>query len=354
MIAVVPFTADIDPDAHDLARWLTSETAALLARATEVKLVADEVEIAPEALGAAAAALGAGTALGASVQVVEGGLRLQALLADAAGAEKASWEESLPLGGAARLGPMLARAVLLALGDDSLAPPESVDPDAPAEVVLRLARAAAQLDVDELLVLAAEQPGLEAPRRTLLDAARAAVDTGRMPQMLSALERLVEQRPDDGEALFALAEYRALHFDEAGARAMFVAARDAADQPALGARACVRLTELAEKNERANEAIAHLRAAIKLDDDPRTYARLGALLLERDEGEGVQALTRAAVLAPKDPEILLQLARALREHGGDPKRALAAAAEAARQAEQRPDLADAIAAELQAQLDAAG
>lgn len=354
MIAVVPFAAELDPDAHDLARWLAAETASLLSRATEVRLVEDEVEIAAAPLGAAAAMLGAEAALGASVQIAEGRLQLHALLADAAGKEKASWEESLPVGGAARLGAMLARAVLLALGDDAVAQPESIEPDVPAEAVLRLARAAARLDADELLALAAEQPGLAAPRRTLLDAAQAAVDTDRMPRMLAALERLVEQRPDDAEALFALADYRALHFDETGAREMFVMARDAAREPAQSARACLRLAELAEKSGRPDEAIAHLRAAVKLDDDARAYARLGVLLLERDAAQGVQALTRAAVLAPDDPEILLQLARALREHGGDPERALAAAAEAARQAERRPDLADAIAAELQAQLESAG
>jgi tetratricopeptide (TPR) repeat protein len=319
-----------------------------------VRLLVDAVEVEPAALGAAAAQLGAEAALGATVRLSGDRVQIEVLLAGAQGEERAAWSESLPLGAATRLGSMLARAVLLALGDDALAPPDRVEPEAPADAVLRMCRAAAQLEGSEvdagiagLLALIAEQPALGAPRRTLIAAARDAAGGDRMPAFLSALERLVVLRPDDAEALFELAGYRALHFDEAGARELLLHARDVAEDPMLGAQACIRLAALAEQGGRAEEAIAHLRAAVRLDDDAAAYARLGALLLPRDPAEGVQALTRAAVLAPRDPEILLQLARALREHGGDPARALAAAAEAARLAESRPELADRIAAELE-------
>ena len=155
-----------------------------------------------------------------------------------------------------------------------------------------------------------------------------------MPAFLSALERLAEARPEDAEVFLQLGEYRALHFADAGAREAFLKARDLAEDAAVGAQACLRLADMAERAGRSEEAVAHLRAAVKLADDPQAYARLGALLLAGDPAEGVQALTRATVLAPDDPA-----------------RALAAAAAAARLAEKRPDLSDAIASELQLLLE---
>ncbi len=354
VVAVLPFAADeIDPDAHDVARYLAADAAGELSRAVEVRLVLDAVEIAPQSLGAAAAQLGAEAALGATVRLEQEQVHLDALLADAKGAPKASWSESLPLGAVPQMGRMLARAVLLALGEDSEAQAQSLEPQTSGEAVLRLCRAVRQMDegvdagADELLFLASELPALDAPRRALLQAARAAAGTDRMPAFLSSLERLAEARPDDAEVLFELAGYRALHFDAAGAGQLFLRARDLTEDMLLGAQACLQLAGLAEEGGRIDEAVAHLRAAVKLADDPGAYARLGALLLPHDAGEGIQALTRATVLAPDDPALLLQLARALREHGGDPQRALAAAAQAARLAESRPDLADEIASELQ-------
>lgn len=353
VVAVLPFAAEqIDPEAHDVARYLAADAAGELSRAVEARLVLDAVAIAPEPLGAAAAQLGAEVALGATLRLEQDRVHLDALLADARGAPKASWSESLPLGAVPQMGRMLARAVLLALGEDSAAQPEGLEPQTSGDAVLRLCRAVRQMDegadagADELLSLCSELPALDAPRRALLNAARAAVGSNRMPAFLSALERLAEARPDDAEVLLELADYRALHLDADGARQHFLRARDVTEDALLGAQACSRLAALAEEGGRIDEAVAHLRAAVKLADDPAAYARLGALLLPRDAGEGIQALTRATVLAPDDPALLLRLARALRERGGDPARALQAAAQAARLAESRPDLADEIASEL--------
>lgn len=357
IVVVVPFAVkELDPDAHDLAGYLAADAAAELARAVDTRLLADAIPIAVASLGAAAAQLGADAALGARLRLEQEQVHLEVLLADAAGAEKALWTESSPLGAAPQLGRMLARATLLALGEDSSAAPQSLEPQVPAEAVLRLCRAVRRTSGDvgevdaavgELLALLDELPALEAPRRAIRANARAAAGTDRMPAFLSALEQLAEARPDDAETLLELAGYRALHLDVAGARELYLRARDVAEDALTGAQASVRLAELAEQAGRIDEAVAQLRTAARLADDPQVYARLGALLLPRDPGEGLRELTRATVLAPDDPALLLQLVRALREHGGDPARAVAAAAQAARLAESRPDLADEIATELQ-------
>jgi tetratricopeptide (TPR) repeat protein len=184
----------------------------------------------------------------------------------------------------------------------------------------------------------------------LLGAARVAVGSDRMPIFLAALERLAELRPDDSDALLALGDYRALHFDEAGARALFLSARDLAADAATGAQALSRLASLALAAEHPDEAIAHLRAAIKLVDDPALYAQLGQLLFAREPADGLRMLTRAAVLAPEDAAIRLQLARALREAGDDRQRAIAEALEALRLAEDDRELAEAAQMELNALL----
>ena len=111
--------------------------------------------------------------------------------------------------------------------------------------------------------------------------------------------------------------------------------------------ACSRLAGLAEAAKRTDEAILHLRAAVKLQDDPDFFARLGSLLLAKDAAEGLQMLTRATVLAPEDPALHLKVARAFREHGGDPGRALAAAARAAELCPDPSELADEIRSELE-------
>jgi tetratricopeptide (TPR) repeat protein len=324
IIAVVPFAADeAEPDAIDLARWIASDAAEQL---PEGRLVVDEVAIAPETLGAAAEELGAGAAVGAHLKVSGEQVELSVVLADAAGAQRAAWTETAPLGSVPQLGRRLAREVLLALGEN--APPESMEAEVPAAAVLRLARGAR--NPDELLALAEELPGFEAPRRALLIAAREAAGGERMPPFLAALERLALLRPSDVDALLALGDYRALHFDEEGARRMYLAARDQAPDAERSAEALGRLAGLAESAGRFEEAVLHLREAVKLADVAELHARLGALLLARDPSEGLRALTRATVLAPEDPALHLQLLKALREYGDDPERAIAVAEETAR------------------------
>jgi tetratricopeptide (TPR) repeat protein len=264
---------------------------------------------------------------------------------------RARWSESVKLGAAAQLPRRLARAALLALGEN--APAESIEPETSGETVLRLARAARRIDhgdvdegTDELIALAEEEPLFDAPRRTLLNSARQAIGGDRMPSFFAALERLVQARPDDAEALLVLADYRALHFDEAGARELYVRARDTAQDPADAARACAGLAALAEAAKRTEEAVLHLRAAIKLHDDARLYARLGALLLDKNATEGLQMLTRATVLAPDDASLHLALARAHRRHG-DRSKALIAATRAANLGAGDAGIAEQVRAELE-------
>ncbi|MCA1826343.1 MAG: hypothetical protein ABR567_03465 [Myxococcales bacterium] len=353
-VAVLPFAAEeVDPDASDLALWLTADVAAELSAANviEARLVVEAVEIAP---AEAARQLGTELALGATLDLASGNVELAALLVAPDGAIKAQWNESVPLGAAAQLPRMLARATLLALGEDSSAPPQSVEPQVSPEAVLRLARAARRIDrgdvdegTDELLAIVESEPSFDAPRRTLLQTARAAIGGDRMPSFFSALERLADARPDDAEALLALGDYRSLHFDEAGARELYLRARDAAEDPVVAGHACAGLAALAEAAQRTDEAVLHLRAAIKLRDDAHLYARLAALLLEKDATEGLQMLTRATVLAPDDAQLLLALARAHRRHGGDLSKALIAATRAARLSAGDADLAEQVREELQ-------
>ncbi len=358
VLAVLPFAADaVDPDASELARWIWMDAARALdlPGVVEPRLVADVVEISARALGEAAAQLGAEAALGATLQLEKGRVELAAMLVAANGEVRSEWSEELALGAASRLAPMLARAVLLALGEDSSAAPQGVEAEVPGEAVLRLARAARRIDdreqedgAAELLSLCEEVPELSAARRALLTAAREALGTERMPALFSALERLVELRPDDAEALLLLGDFRALHLDEPGARELYLAARETAQDPAIAAQASARLAALAEAAGRGDEAALHLRAAVKLHDDATFYARLGALLLEKDPGEALQMLTRATVLAPDDAGMHLQLSRAIREHGGDPSRALAAAVRAAELCgEESSGLAGEVRAELE-------
>ena len=357
ILAVLPFAAEaIDPDANELARWLWREAARALdlPSVIEPRLVGDVVEISARALGKAAAQLGAEAALGATLQLADGKVELAAMLVSAGSEVRSEWSEELPLGAVPRLARMLARAVLLALGEDASAAPQRVEGDVPGEAVLRLARAARHLDegapddgVAELLSLCAEVPELRAARRTLLTAARDALGTARMPALFSALERLVELRPDDAEALLLLADFRAIHLDEPGARELYLAARETAEDPAIAAQASAQLAALAEAAGRGDEAVLHLRAAVKLHDAAAFYLRLGALLLEKDAGEGLQMLTRATVLQPGDAALQLRLSRAIREHGGEPSRALAAAVRAAELCGENSELSGEVRAELE-------
>jgi tetratricopeptide (TPR) repeat protein len=347
VVAVLPFeVGGVDPPARDLAHWIAGEAAwELCGAAADARLVVDPVEISAASLGDAAAQLGADFALGAILTREGERLTLQLLLADARGAVRAQWDELARVGGAAQLGRRIARRALQALGEDAAAPPATIEPEMPAEAILRLCRAARREDVDDLLALTGELPGLAAASRALLHAAQRAIGGERMPALFSALERLAQARPDDPDVLLALGDYRALHLDEAGARELYLRARDAAEDPRLASLACLRLAGIAEGADRTDEAIQHLRAAIRLADDARAHSRLGTLLLGKDPAGAILALTRATVLAPDDAALHLTLARALREHG-DPARALAAAARAARLAEGDPSLADEVRAEL--------
>lgn len=364
VLAVLPFEArGPGADAADVARWLFAETASqlLLPGVLETRLVEDAVAVEAAALGKAARQLAAQAALSATVALDGEELILSPLLAGPEGTEKAAWVERVPLGAALQLPALLARAVLLALGEDASLPAQEFWPAAPPEDVLWFCSAVRQMDegdtaegVDGLLRLVEKAPPLDAARRALLRAAREAAGGERMPDFFSALERLLEALPGDAEALLAAADYRALHFDEPGARELCLRAREAAETPELGAQALGKLSELSAKAGREDEAIAHLRSAVRLSDDAGLYARLGSLLLRKDGAEGLRMLARATVLAPDDASLQLQLARALREQGADPERALVAAAAAARLCAGQPALEEEVRAELLLQLGEAG
>ena len=325
-------------EAEDVALFVLAEARALLS-------VPEVIEVSQ----------GAELVLDGSIDLEGDELRIAATLSEA-GAERASWTESLPIGQGLQVGQLLARAALLALGEDGAAPAEVGAPPVPSQVFLALCRALrllstdADLACDELLLLLEQAPALEAPRRVLLNAAREAVSSDRMPVLFSALERLVALRPDDVEALIALGDYRALHFEDDGARELYLEARDLAPDAATSAEVLSRLAALALRKGEAGEgeAVAHLRAAIKLADDPLHYLQLGLLLQDKEPAEALRMHSRAAVLAPDDARIRLELVRALRRLDADPERTLDEAVEALRLARGDPDLEP----EAQAELDA--
>ena len=153
-----------------------------------------------------------------------------------------------------------------------------------------------------------------APARTLLlEEAEHAANGPWMPAYFAALDRLAEQRPADLEAGLALGDYRRLHFDAEGARELFLDVRDRAEAVADGplyAMASQRLAALASEAGRAEEAIAHLRAAVRFADDPALYLKLGVLLRDSDPVESMRALQRALAL-DKSPRVRLELGRSL-------------------------------------------
>ncbi|HEX4386756.1 MAG TPA: hypothetical protein VH083_27565 [Myxococcales bacterium] len=317
-LLVVPFTTtQLDPDALALARYCTLEAADALGAA----LLADELEVTVEALSVAAAALGADAALGATLRLTGAQVELDVLTS-----EGVSLHQSLPLGTVPQVGRVLAQVAL----DE-----ESVEP----ELVLRLARATLNEDLDELLALG------QLARRRLLAVVRAGQGGPRTPALHSALEQYVEDHPDDVEALLLLAASRAEHLDDPGARELYLRAREAGAE----LQALQGLAGLALAAGRSDEAVAHLRSAVKLTDDARLYSALGALLLDREPAEAISALTRAAVLSPRDPQLQLDLARALRKHGSDAGRLLAAISEVLRLSQGSPEIR-AAAAELIASL----
>jgi tetratricopeptide (TPR) repeat protein len=335
-------TIDVRPlaagsvEAEDVALFVVAEARALLS-VPEVIAVSQDAQLVLEG----------------SLDVDGDELRIAATLSEG-GVERASWTESLPIGQGLQLGQLLARATLLALGEDAAAPAEVGAPPVPAEEFLSLCRALRllatdpDLACDELLLLLERAPSLEAPRRLLLDAAREAVSTERMPVLFAALERLVLLRPGDVEALVALGDYRALHFEDDAARELYLEARDLAPDAATSAEVASRLAALALRRGQEGEAIAHLRAAIKLADEPLHYLQLGLLLQDKEPAEALRMHSSAAVLAPDDARIRLELVRALRKLGGDPERTLDEAVEALRLARGDAELEP----EAQAELDA--
>jgi tetratricopeptide (TPR) repeat protein len=333
ILLVAPFVAPgVDPDALGVARFATADAAAALdVPGVEVLRLADEIEISPGALKSAAEALHADAALGATIALDSGEIAVDAALST--GAE---FSDRIPLGQLPQLGTMLARAMLLALGEDAAAPAAVIEADIDPGVALRLASAAARLEEDEPEEMLALD--LRKARRLLLDWAAASPGT---PETHAALEQLCEAHAEDGEALLLLARSRALLLDEAGARELYLQARDEAPDAETEAAALSGLAALAEEAGRDDEAVLHLRAAVKLVDDPSLYLRLSKLV----PAESVALLTRASVLSPDDPELHLQLAETLRPI--DPQRALLAASEAARLSEDDPDLAARVRASIE-------
>lgn len=331
-VAVLPFRAPADDqDANDLAAMVTEDTAAALVIPGVLEARLDP--------GAA----GADFTVGAVVAIEGDELSASLELSGQPGPR-----ERVAIGQVPQLGRLLAQDVLRALGED--ASKVLLDPPAPRDAILALARARRKLAdepdtaAEDLLELAAALP---AAATALLSAARSAEGTERMPIFYAALERLAEIRPEDPSVLLGAGAYRALHFEEEGAKQLFLTARDRAGDPSTQAEALSRLAELAERAGRADEAIAHLRNAIRLADDARLFERLGLLLLKRDRSDGLKMLARAAVLEPENPAVLLTFARALREHGGEPDRHRAVAIQLARLCEGRPELAEEARAELE-------
>lgn len=334
-IDVRPFAAG-SVEAEDVALFVLREARALLS-------VPQVIQVAE----------GAALVLAGSLDLEGDALRVAATLTDG-GRERAAWTEALPVGEGFMLGQLLARATLLELGEDAAAPAEAGAAPVPAEAFLSLCRALRLLETDpdaaceDLLAALEGAPALEQPRRALLAAARGAVSGDRMPVFFAALERLVQLRPGDVEALLALGDYRALHFEDDGARELYLTARDLAPDAATSAEVLARLAALALRKGQDGEAVAHLRAAIKLADEPLHYLQLGLLLQEKEPAEALRMHARAAVLAPGDARVRLELVRALRRLGDDPGRTLDEAVEALRLSRGDPTLEPEAQAELSA------
>jgi len=365
-------------DRKALALWLHSELGNQLARSGALAplrvelegdaavdaelLVEDGAPLSSEPIAAAAAELQAELGLACALRADAQAVELTGLLADAAGEERLRFTFGSEMGAAHALPRRLARELLLALGEDAAAPEAGdEEPVAPEAVLLlcRGARALAQSQsvqtepalrdpspgFDELLEALSLAPSLSAARELLLRGAAEAAQGPWMPASLAALEHLAELLPGDARALVALADYRQLHHDPAGARELLLRARDLIEGGDEEAGLLARLAALAEQAGRFDEAEQHLRAATRLADDPSLHLHLGLLLGPRDAREALRSLQRAVVLAPEHAAARLALARQLRAHG-EAGRAATEAARAAQLARSEPEIAQAAAALL--------
>jgi tetratricopeptide (TPR) repeat protein len=375
-----------------LARWIREELAAILMATGAVAPAfveleddaeseeLDDLELAltPESIAVtleqAHAELGLACRLRADAELVE----LSGLLADADGEERVRFTLAAQLGDAHKLPRQMARELLLALGDDAAAaaipePTELEDEEAElpvaAEAMLELARGARSLaeagaapagspladptpGLRELLEALTLSPTLLGARDRIVRGALEAVGSESMPAWLSGLEQLVVLRPGDCQALLVLAEYRRLHHDQEGARDLLLRARDLAAEGHEEATVLAALARLVEEQGRHEEAVQHLRAAVRVDDDPALYLRLGQLLQERDPEESSRSLQRAVVLSPESAGLRLELARQLTRIG-ETARAAIEAAQAARLGQGEPEIAQAADDLLRALIDAA-
>jgi tetratricopeptide (TPR) repeat protein len=375
-----------------LARWIREELASILMATGAVAPAfveleddaeseeLDDLELAltPESIAVtleqAHAELGLACRLRADAELVE----LSGLLADADGEERVRFTLAAQLGDAHKLPRQMARELLLALGDDAAAaaipePTDLEDEEAElpvaAEAMLELARGARSLaeagvapagsplsdpapGLRELLEALTLSPTLLGARDRIVRGALEAVGSEWMPAWLSGLEQLAVLRPGDCQALLVLAEYRRLHHDQEGARDLLLRARDLATEGHEEATVLAALARLVEEQGRHEEAVQHLRAAVRVDDDPALYLRLGQLLQERDPEESARSLQRAVVLSPESAALRLELARQLTRIG-ETARAATEAAQAARLGQNEPAISQAADDLLRALIDAA-
>jgi tetratricopeptide (TPR) repeat protein len=272
--------------------------------------------------------------------------------------------------GEAHLLPLRAAAeVLLAMGEDAAAAalPDAGEETLPGQAVLLLCRGAHALaearlappgdpladplpGAGDLLEALALAPGLLAARDRILAAAAEAADGASMPTWLGVLEQLELSLPGDVLTLSALAGYRRLHHDLEGARDLLLRARDLAEEGREEAQVLGELAALAEQEGRGEEAVQHLRAASRIDDDPLWHLRLGLLLRLREPQESARSFQRAVVLAPESPRPRLELARQL-QLLGETGRAATEAARAAQLSRKDPALAQAAAELLRALME---
>ena len=162
----------------------------------------------------------------------------------------------------------------------------------------------------ELETLSPFGPGLPQLRREAADHLGAA----RWVAALQALQRIVEQKPDDFQAHFQLgvARLRLGEWDEAVSNLQQAVSL----KPSFTA-ALAQLASALENASRSSEAAAVHRKLCRLAKDPtqRTLHEATALALEGKREEAVDRLRRALVHAPKDPGARLKLGDLLTDLG---------------------------------------